>query len=170
MKLYKDVLTPSTLSVIHREFNNFMETPEKWTPSNFRWDAGIRINVSGTTLVTTISDGIVGMILEDLEYILPPMDHRKMQYCVWLPNSGISTHTDASYKFGATIYLNETWDPNDGGIFMYQNDGDDWRANIPSFNTMIINDSGSLHLVTPVSAFAKHNRYTIQIFGDKINE
>ena len=170
MQIYENALTETTLSIVHRELTNFMETPEKWTPSNFNWDNNIRINVSGTTLVTFVSNGVTELILEDLEDIIPPMTNKKIQYFVWTPNSGISIHDDGHVKFGATIYLNQTWDINDGGLFVYQHEPNDWRVHVPTFNTCTINDTCSLHMVTPVSPFARHNRYTIQIFGDKINE
>jgi hypothetical protein len=170
MKLYKNVLTANTLSLINRELTNFLEQRDKWTCSNFLWQPNIKINISGATMISSISEGIAEMILEDLEDILPKMNHKKLQYYVWTPNSGISSHSDALYKFGATIYLNDIWDINDGGIFLYQHDGDDWRAHVPTFNTMMINDNGTLHMVTPVSPFAKNNRYTIQIFGDTSHE
>ncbi len=170
MKLYKNALTQNTLMLINRELTNFMEQPDKWTCSNFKWQPNVMINISGVTMITTISEGLTKIILEDLQDILPTICHSKLQYFVWTPNSGISTHTDNRYTFGATLYLNQTWDPNDGGIFMYEYDKDDWRAHVPSYNTMVINDTKAWHLVTPVSPFAKHNRYTIQIFGDVENE
>lgn len=170
MKLYKDVLSPVTLSFINSELSSFMATPEKWTCSSFIWNDDIKVNISGGTLITMVGDSITKLILEDLDGILPSMSHQKLQYCVWPSNSGISTHNDKKYKFGATIYLNESWDINDGGIFLYEHAADDWRAHVPKFNTMMVNDSSTLHLVTPVSPFAKQNRYTIQIFGDLRNE
>jgi hypothetical protein len=166
MKLYKEVLAPITLSVIHREFTNLLETDHAWTCSSFKWKPDIKVNISGATMVAKVNDGIASMILEDLGDKIPSMKSKRIQYCAWLPNSGISTHNDGMYTFGATIYLNETWDINDGGIFMYEYADNDWRGHIPTFNTMTVNDTKSLHLVTPVSPFAKHNRYTIQIFGD----
>lgn len=82
-------------------------------------------------------------------------------------NSSISLHNDSHVEFGATLYLNEAWVPDDGGIFLYQHAENDWRAHIPEFNTLVVNDNHTLHMVTPVSPFAKHYRYTIQIFGEK---
>ena len=170
MKLYKNVLSQNTLALVNRELSNFMEDTEKWTCSNFKWKSNIKTNISGSTMISFISVGVSELILQDLGDIIPPINHKKMQYYVWLPNSGISVHNDAHATFGATIYLNESWDINDGGIFIYQHDGDDWRAHVPEFNTLVVNDIHALHMVTPVSPFAKHNRYTIQIFGDNINE
>lgn len=171
MKLHKNVLTENTLEIINREFNNFMQTPENWSSSTFEWSEGIKRNISGPVLIKFLSDGCRSLVLEEIQkYIPTSVENVVLKYYVWTPNSGISDHTDGVYKFGATIYLNESWDVNDGGIFLYQHDVDDWRAHVPTFNTMVVNDSRSLHLVTPVSAFARHNRYTIQIFGERENE
>ena len=170
MKLYKNVLTQNTLALITKELNDFIKHSDNWTCSNFIWMNDIKVNISGTTMLSFVGKELTQFILEDLKNILPPISNPKLQYYVWTPNSGISCHDDGMYKFGATIYLNQSWNINDGGIFMYQHDGDDWRAHIPTLNTMVVNDTNALHLVTPVSPFAKHNRYTIQIFGDLKNE
>ena len=167
MKLYKDVLRETTLHLINRELTNFMESGENWTCSNFKWKSNVKVNIAGTTMTARVSEGIVQLILDDLKDILPPISHTDMMYFVWTPNSGISTHNDAMYKFGATIYLNDLWDINDGGIFMYHVKDSEWSAHVPTFNTMMINDDKNLHMVTPVSPFARNNRYTLQIFGDK---
>ena len=173
MQIYENALTESTLSFIHRELTNFMEQREKWTASNFKWPSAVRINVAGTTMVTPLSAGCRQLVLEDIGDCLPngiPDEKIFTQYFVWLPSSGISLHNDSHVVFGATLYLNEKWVPDDGGIFLYEHSEKDWRAHIPEFNTLVVNDNNTLHMVTPVSPFAKHNRYTIQIFGEKENE
>jgi len=173
MQIYENVLNENTLNLIYRELTHFMEHEHLWSCSNFKWGdkfSNLRTNISGTTMVAKVSDTLTEIILEDLDDVLPSMNHKLIKYFVWLPNSGISKHTDYTYKFGSTIYLNESWDINDGGLFLYENATDDWRVHIPRYNTMVVNDTGLVHMVTPVSAFAKHNRYTIQIFGDLVNE
>jgi len=169
MQIYENALTETTLSFIHRELTNFMEQPDKWSCSNFRWPASVKVNVAGSTLITPLSEGCRKLVLEDIGECLPKTKIFT-NYFVWMPNSGISCHSDSHMKFGATLYLNESWDINDGGIFLYQREGTDWRAHVPEFNTLVVNDTQTLHMVTPVSPFAKHNRYTIQIFGEKEDE
>lgn len=165
--IYKNVLTETTLSVVHDELIKFMKTPNIWGSSNFKWADDIKVNISGSTLITQVSPAVSNFIIQDLDSLLPNKNV-VLQYYVWTANSGISLHADALYKFGATIYLNETWDINDGGLFLYENTPNDWRVHVPEFNTMVINNDATNHMVTPVSPFAKHNRYTIQIFGEKL--
>jgi hypothetical protein len=169
MQIYENALTEHTLSIVHRELIFFMQQPDKWTCSNFKWPASVTVNVAGTTVITPLSDGCRQLVLDEIGEFLPK-GKIFTQYFVWMPNSGISCHNDSHVQFGATLYLNETWDINDGGIFLYQQEDTDWRAHVPEFNTLIVNDTQTLHMVTPVSPFAKHNRYTIQIFGEKENE
>jgi hypothetical protein len=165
--IYKNVLTESTLLVVHDELIKFMNTPNIWTASTLKWDDMLKVNISGSTLVASISPAVCNFILGDLQDLIP---HKNMsfQYYIWPPHAGISVHSDPHVKFGATIYLNETWDINDGGLFLYENTPNDWRVHVPEFNTMVINNDATNHMVTPVSPFAKHNRYTIQIFGEKL--
>jgi len=173
MQIYKNVLTSTTMSHVQRELSNFLETPNSiWACSSFKWSDSVKLIISCSTMMAELSPGLRGVVLEDLQDFLPPINQNQLSisYYVWTPNAGISLHDDGKYKFGATIYLNEFWDPNDGGIFLYQNSLDDWRAHVPTFNTMSVNTSGTYHMVTPVSPYAKQHRYTIQIFGDLKDE
>ena len=49
-------------------------------------------------------------------------------------NSGIPWHDDASYVFSGTVYLNEIWDKNLGGYFVYE-DGEEIKCIVPTYNT-----------------------------------
>ena len=71
-----------------------------------------------------------------------------------------------NYKFGATLYLNDVWDLNWGGIFVWKpNDSNTMKAIAPTHNTLVVNDESELHFVTPISYNTDTFRVTMQIFA-----
>jgi len=95
---------------------------------------------------------------------LPHAERLVFQYYVWKQNAAISLHKDSAYKFGATIYLNENWDIDCGGLFLWQH-GSELKGFCPEYNSMVLNNSGEAHLVTPVNPLSPVHRYTIQVWG-----
>ena len=168
MKLYKDVLSRTTSVSVNAEILSASKE-FRWGVGSWLWPEDIRTNVSGSVMELIASPMVRDLILKDIEHLIPPVDDFSIKFYAWQKNSGISWHHDGHAKFGATIYLNKEWDINDGGIFVYENEGE-LKAHLPTFNTMMVNENQMGHMVTPVSPFAKHDRYTIQIFGVNKNE
>ena len=79
-------------------------------------------------------------------------------------NPNFDYHNDFAYRFGATIYLNNEWHINQGGLFVYKQNNEH-KVYVPEFNSMVLNDDKSWHLVTPVSVYAGKFRTTLQIWG-----
>ena len=81
------------------------------------------------------------------------------------PNSRINFHNDTGKGYGITIYMNDVWDPDYGGWFVWQdNNTQEWKTILPQRNLMVVNDIQEFHSVTPVS---QQNRFTLQIWGRK---
>jgi hypothetical protein len=81
----------------------------------------------------------------------------KLSYIPW--------HDDSHVKAALSLYLNETWDTNWGGIFMYKPDKD-IRAVEPKRNLGVFQYSGIQHCVTTVNMDAEY-RYSLQFFLEK---
>ena len=88
----------------------------------------------------------------------------------WMPMSHIPWHNDFIYSGGITIYLNEFWDINQGGIFMFSNceNKNDIGNNtitgiFPKRNMAVEQMGGILHSVCPLSKNSDI-RKTIQCF------
>ena len=96
-----------------------------------------------------------------MNYVAP-----KLCYIPW--------HNDIPYDEGITIYLNDYWEPDWGGIYLYRPDLNSNHISgiIPKFNTAIRNsgavNQGIFHGVSLVSLNSKCPRVSIQIFP-KIN-
>jgi hypothetical protein len=84
-------------------------------------------------------------------------------------------HLDGLYKeanildfIGITLFLNEQWNPNDGGLFVYKDNKDDTKGKFiePKGNRIIINYNDLLHAVTSITN-TKIIRYSLQMFINK---
>ena len=83
---------------------------------------------------------------KEIGSFLPECKVYYLQYYIWQQLSGIAVHDDHDKVFGATIYLNDTWQPENGGIFLYKEkessaSAHEWSALLPNNNTMVVNDN-----------------------------
>lgn len=81
----------------------------------------------------------------------------------WSVGCYIPWHTDGSAAF--TIYLNDRWSINDGGLFVC-NSKDKLEAFVPQRNAAVYHSGGVGHMTTPVNSRGKMRR-TIQIWLEK---
>jgi hypothetical protein len=81
----------------------------------------------------------------------------------WTRFSYIPWHDDGIYAAGLTVYLNEVWDHDYGGFFLYEEEKNDLRAIIPRKNLGLLQKGGTKHCTTPVN-FDGGMRITIQTF------
>ncbi len=88
------------------------------------------------------------------------------QFYVWQRGSHITWHYDNDHSFGSTIYLNSKWNRNDGGLYMYEEEGQ-IKAEEPEYNKMILNDNKLYHSVSMITNTAENVRTTIQVWGDE---
>jgi Rps23 Pro-64 3,4-dihydroxylase Tpa1-like proline 4-hydroxylase len=97
-------------------------------------------------------------VINDKTYIV-------MNY-VWTKLSYIPWHNDTTYTSAITIYLNEYWDPDWGGIFLYHTETEqkNIKGYIPKFNTAIKNSRKVYHSTTIISMDAETPRVTVQLF------
>lgn len=78
----------------------------------------------------------------------------KLSYIPW--------HNDGGHTAALTIYINEKWDPNWGGFFMYNID-DTINAIKPERNLAILQKGGLQHCVTTTNMDSDY-RISIQCF------
>ena len=144
-----------------------------WT--NQAWDKKI---VEDSSVVVCIR--LPDELLEELQSILedkaifdknrdmPLTRSRSAMIYVWSKNSYIPVHADAVYSKAITVYLNSSWEYNDGGMFNWFDEKlQEWKNITPTFNKAVVNDLGYLHGITPVKSST--NRITLQIFINRLN-
>ena len=166
MRLIKDSISDALWDNIDKElsYKSHYKSNE-WQSSTEFWSPKLKVGIAGSCMVMPVSDTIQLSLSKELKSTLPEYDKLNCYYHMWQPQSGISWHNDSGGDrvFGATLYLNDTWHPNNGGWFIWK-DSDGHHALLPERKTLVINNSYQWHCVTPV---VSDFRYTIQIWGDK---
>jgi hypothetical protein len=169
MKKFQKVLTKETLSLVDMEIEQKISKNE-WRNSSLNWDSDLQRGWPGTTSISPAYPETAEKIENEIKQFLPNFNKLSIQFYIWHPLSAINAHTDNTHLFGCTIYLNKSWHVNHGGLFIWQKVDSDGQESthmeMPSRNTMILNDEREWHLVTPVSTASPENRLTIQIWGD----
>jgi len=163
MKIFKNVLDQETLINVQKDIE-YLSSRNAWGSSQMFWPKFLLDKITGDCISTYASSDIGNEIKKCISDKLPPAKELIIQYYVWKQNSGIALHNDDHRTYGATIYLNNNWDINSGGIFLWK-EGDNLKGICPEYNTMILNDERESHLVTTVSPLVTEFRYTIQIWG-----
>ena len=86
---------------------------------------------------------------------------------IWQRGSHITWHNDSNNKFAGTVYLNEYWNKDDGGLFLWEDKMENCtKVEFPEFNKMILNPQKIPHAVSMIPYQAKQLRFTIQFFGN----
>ena len=133
--------------------------------TNFGWGYEL-VQESSPVLINDIPDD--SLLFENIKNQLklrseiPESQEIKMMFFYWTKGSYIPWHTDQNYVAGVTIYLNDVWGRDDGGLFLYRED-EQIKGIIPEFNMMVIQTGGIDHCVTPVIRVGSI-RASIQIF------
>jgi len=85
-----------------------------------------------------------------------------LNYNRWYPGSFIPFHNDQIFKLASTVYLNENWDRDYGGLFLYEYKNE-LKAIVPKYNHAVINSNSVVHGTSIVSPRAPI-RETLQLF------
>lgn len=152
-----------------------------WQSSLTFWDKSVRNHIYGSCVVALTPRNVHDRVMEEVLKYMPEFCNEGMvkscttMFYIWQPYSGISKHDDRGYPFAATIYLNQGWDIDWGGNFLYYDniiksedymyDHENWKVVVPELGNMIVNNDKTMHLVTPISPTCPELRYTIQIWG-----
>ena len=172
MKIFKDVLTQKTLDRCVYDLG-FFRDKAVWKNSGLFWHNDVTIGTTGIVTQTLLSPDVASELDGELDKYFAvykkELETIEYQFFVWNALSGISTHNDSMYRFGATLYLNPVWDVNWGGMFLWKDKNEKdparWNAVCPGQNMLVINDEKEFHFVTAVSPHADEERYSIQIWG-----
>ena len=172
MKIYEDVLPQKLLKKCIEELRSSQQS-HVWGVSSLFWDEVLKIGLVGNVSMRLLPEELALEAHEALKKYFSKIGSGFIyQYYIWNKMSGISSHNDLpSHVEGGTLYLNETWDSNWGGLFVWKdkNEKKGYKLNAicPKQNMLIINDESEIHSVTPVSPTIPHVRTTIQIWNNK---
>lgn len=165
MKIYNNVLTHETIQAVRVETEAAFGKDE-WRLGTLCWPSFLRVGLLSGAACKPVSSDLASKVEAQIKHLLPPHETLIQQIYVWPVASGISVHNDGNHKFGATIYLNDSWDLNYGGLFIWGDKATgELKVRMPEFNSLVLNDDQEQHLVTPVAHNCPMLRHTIQIWG-----
>lgn len=154
------------------EYFKSMLGRDVWSSSS-GWDQNLSL-ISANTLTHQITDKILKKeIKRGIEEVINvDFDEENLEFSpsiyVWSGGSYITWHPDNYYPYNGTIYLNEEWDTNDGGVFLYkENDTNEIKGIEPTYNSMVVNsgtedDPHNSHCVTCIVPGTIKKRVTLQ--------
>jgi hypothetical protein len=138
------------------------------TTTNLSWDETI-IKDSKPVIVYFLPNKITTQIkqeLLDLKLINSLEENLSAMVFVWTPGSYIPIHQDNSEtdRKVFTVYLNDDWSIEDGGLFHYlDKDENIWKSVVPEQGLLVYNDNNEKHYTT-VTHEGKI-RISLQMFG-----
>ncbi len=91
-----------------------------------------------------------------------PIKNDSIMIYYWTRLSYIPWHDDENHTGALTVYLNEEWDEDWGGYFLYKED-ETIKAILPKKNFALLQQGGIKHATTPVHLNGGI-RFTIQTF------
>ncbi len=86
----------------------------------------------------------------------------EINYYLWPRLSFIPFHSDGKNRFASTIYLNESWDKDLGGLYLYEQNNE-IKALVPTFNMCVFNNDNLYHGTSLTTVDAPY-RETVQLF------
>ena len=164
MKIVKNAISDEFIGILNREID-LISSEEKWKFSNNSWNPDNHPPYMAFAK-SKVRDNMKMKILDEVRKYLPPVkkDCIFLNYHYMLPYSGLQWHGDKGYVFGATLFLN-TFKKQWGGLFLWENNKDEIRAEIPEAGKLVIVER-EMHSVTPLMYNAPPRR-TVQIWGDE---
>jgi hypothetical protein len=170
IEFYENVFREDFCKFLFRNSLENLSSGRGFASSNFQWQPEI-VRASAAVLVRdydVYDRKLSNIILQQLydKGVIDDKNYTVMNY-VWTRLSYIPWHSDGRRRNAITIYLNEYWDSNWGGIYLYYTDME--RKNIkgylPKFNTAVKNNNKISHSTTMISMDAESPRVTIQLFA-----
>lgn len=161
MKLVSGVLDPRSLGLIWRDLAYREGRPELWWTNRDTWSRELWEGFGGTVRITEVGRAVHGLVVSVLSryHQWPRTQRISVQYAIWGEDSGINPHSDSRYRWAASLYLNDSWNPAWGGLLMVRPE-----PVVPLTGVLVINDNQELHAVSRVRVGAEP-RVCLQVWA-----
>ena len=166
-------LDEGTLTALRKKFENARGQAVFEVNNMGRWGKGLDAGSYSPALILPIPefrDYFIEKYQNDVDPIFKEYTNLNCFMHVWLPGSQIQFHHDASEenpRLSSTIYINESWNWNWGGLFVYDDTDDGQRWIYPHPNSMVWFKPPIFHATTMVNNNAEFPRLSIQLFFNK---
>jgi hypothetical protein len=151
---------------LYDEYNKYskdlLQNQSNTFTTNYIWGNALLAD-SNTVLVHKVTNSELlnsysSIIKEKLD-----RDIDAMLFYYWMPCSHIPWHDDDGHNGGITVYLNEEWCDDHGGLFLFDEGNEIIRGIYPRKNRAIEQYGNVLHSVSPTT-MQSNIRRTIQTF------
>jgi Rps23 Pro-64 3,4-dihydroxylase Tpa1-like proline 4-hydroxylase len=164
LKVINQIFKEKEIGIIKKYSEEMFKDNNVLLPSKSVWD--YRLNISDNEikiyrLNKKIDEQVYDIIVDELESRFE-MKVKTASFCYYLQKSYINWHNDMGHSGAATIYLNEKWDKEDGGFFVYELNNN-LGIEIPKFNKCVFQKDKLFHATTPTSSNAPI-RKILQVF------
>jgi Rps23 Pro-64 3,4-dihydroxylase Tpa1-like proline 4-hydroxylase len=176
--LFQECVEYSDKQFFSKNFN--WTNQEKWDHNIIVLDSAV-VHIHAIPEDHSLSNKVRSVVEETLK-----VKTKNVMCYYWMPGSHIPWHNDGIYPGGISIYLNESWDKNHGGLFLYMDynnynkavnddkdddddddDDDDHtptiKAIVPEQNLAVYQKGGRMHATTATTS-SSPVRKTLQIF------
>ena len=119
---------------------------------------------SNVVLVNDLNNWETNIILNRLKNYLPQIYNEpfRAMFYRWTTGSYIPPHDDGHIDHAITIHLNQNYEEESGGLFMYRmKDSDHWTGIEPIYNRMVYTYGRVRHWTTPTHT----TRLSLQLFN-----
>jgi Rps23 Pro-64 3,4-dihydroxylase Tpa1-like proline 4-hydroxylase len=165
-------LEPEILAAILKKFEDAKGTASFEVNDMGRWGKGLESGSYAPVLILPL-DEYKDYFIQKYKSVNPIFEPYNKLTCfmhVWPRGSQINFHHDQvnnGDRLSSTIYLNEQWNWNWGGLFLYDDAhlGQGWV--FPHSNKMIWFVPPIYHATSMVSLLAEYPRLSIQLFFEK---
>jgi len=163
--IYDKVFSDKDFDYIKKESDNVFKS--KNFISNTFWSKDIK-DYSKEVYIHNIENSKLKNIITKELYNIGIKNHIKsLMFYYWEQGTYIPWHKDSSHGAGMTIYLNDSWNYENGGLFLYELNNK-IETIVPKKNLGVFQIGGVPHSTTIVSEKNKI-RKTLQVFFDKQN-
>lgn len=146
---------------------NKMETDsvDQFTINKVRWEDEIVKESTPVKIYYANDDNIIiNKVREEITNKTGWIADGPMMLYFWSVGSYIPWHNDGATKAGFTLYLNDFWDKDWGGLFLYEYGVDDTIIGItPEENIAVLQEYNVDHAITTINKDA-NVRITLQTF------
>ena len=148
------------------DYSHYIFTRGTYETNHSIWDESI-IKDSHIVLIHKLNHKLpIFKMISDVANEKLNISPTGINFYAWTPGSYIPWHDDDHWKAGATIYLNNTWEKDWGGCFLYVDENDEIRGHYPERNTGVTQRGGIYHHVTRLGNNVPY-RYTIQLYENR---
>jgi hypothetical protein len=167
MKVYNKVLSEKNLINIFSLLKDTISNGKNKWLNSYWWAEKIVRKSNPVNILPIENSKLKNNITKDLIKLneFKKVNFKKIIYYIYIWDRGsyIPFHSDEGNKLAATIYLNDIWNKDDGGIFLYEEENQ-IKGILPEYNKIVINNNFLNHTVTMIVPTAEHPRVTLQIF------